>query len=189
MRGSGACPARRVRLVEAATVLRAEKTDVIDDLHATFGRSGVVVVTHYSGLTVAEMDDLRGRLRGAGASFRVSKNRLTKLALDGTGFAAMAPLMRGPTGLAYSADPTAAPKAIVEYARRNDKLKIVGGGIAGVLLDQAAVRTLAELQSLDELRAKLIALLQTPASRLVGLLQAPGGQVARVLAAYSDKAA
>lgn len=170
-------------------MLRAEKAGVIDDLHSTFGEVGVVVVTHYSGLSVAEMNDLRGRLRSVGGSFRVSKNRLIRLALDDTGFAAVAPLMKGPTGLAYSADPTVAPKAIVEYARRNDKLKIVGGGIAGALLDPAAVRTLAELPSLDELRAKLISLLQTPASRLVGILQAPGGQVARALAAYSEKAA
>ena len=170
-------------------MLRAEKAQVIDDLHQTFGTVGVVVVTHYAGLNVAEITDLRLRVRNAGGSFRVAKNRLAKRALDGTGFGALSGLMVGPTGLAFSAEPTAVPKAIVEYARRNDKLKIVGGGIAGALLDADEVRALAELPSLDELRAKIVAILQTPASRLVGILQAPGGQVARVLRAYADKAA
>ena len=170
-------------------MLRAQKAQVIDDLNQTFGSIGVVVVTHYSGLNVAEITDLRLRVRNAGGSFRVAKNRLTRRALDATEFAGLAPLMIGPTGLAFSADPTAAPRAIVDFARRNDKLKIIGGGLAGTLLDVNEVRALAELPSLDDLRAKIIALLQTPASRIVGVLQAPGGQVARVLKAYADKAA
>ena len=138
---------------------------------------------------MAEITDLRLRVRTAGGSFRVAKNRLTKRALDETGFARSGPVDERPDGARFFADPTAAPKAIVDFARRNDKLKIVGGGIAGTLLDPNEVRALAELPSLDDLRAKLIALLQTPASRIVGLLQAPGGQVARVLKAYADKAA
>lgn len=170
-------------------MLRAEKAQVIDDLHAVFNDVGVVVITHYVGLSVAEMSDLRGHVRGAGAKFKVAKNRLAKLALTGTGFELITPFMKGQTGLAYSSDPVAAPKAIVEFARRNEKLKIIGGGLGDTVLDAAEVRALAELPSLDQLRAKLVGLLQTPASRLVGVLQAPGGQVARVLKAFSERTA
>lgn len=170
-------------------MLRAEKAGVIEDLNALVGRSGVVVVTHYKGLTVAEMNTLRGQMRDAGASLRVTKNRLTKRALEGTPFAGIAELFTGPTAIAVSADPTAAPKAVVAYAKRNDKLQIVGGGLSGSLLDPAAVRALAELPSLDELRGRIVGLLNTPASRLVGVLQAPGGQLARVLKAMADKEA
>jgi large subunit ribosomal protein L10 len=168
-------------------VLRAEKAKVIDDLNGVFGETGVVVVTHYKGLTVAEITDLRGRIRTAGAAFRVTKNKLAQRALDGTPFAPLAPLFKGPTAIAFSKDPTAAPKIVSEFAKKNDKLQIVGGGIAGTVLDAAAVRALAELPSLDELRARLVGLLNAPASRLVGVLQAPGGQVARVLAAHADQ--
>ena len=170
-------------------MLRAEKAGVIEDLNAIFQRSGVVVVTHYKGLTVAELGVLRGQMRAAGASLRVTKNTLAKRALDGTPFAHMGDLFSGPTAIAVSSDPTAAPKAVVEYARRNDKLQIVGGGLAGTLLDPAAVRALAELPSLDQLRARLVGLLNAPASRLVGVLQAPGAQIARVLQALADKEA
>lgn len=170
-------------------MLRAEKARVIEDLHTTLTATGVLVVTHYQGMTVAEMSDLRGQMRRAGASFRVAKNRLTVRALDETGFGPVAPMLKGPTALAYSQDPTAAPKVLAAYARRNEKLKIIGGGLGGAMLSVEEVRALAELPSLDELRAKLVGLLQTPASRLVGVLQAPGAQVARVLAAFADKAA
>lgn len=168
-------------------MLRAEKAKVIDELNDVFGETGVVVVTHYKGLTVAEITDLRGRIRSAGAAFRVTKNKLAQRALDGTPFAPLAPLFKGPTAIAFSKDPTAAPKIVSEFAKKNDKLQIVGGGLAGTLLDATAVKALAELPSLDELRARLIGLLNAPASRLVGVLQAPGGQVARVLAAHADK--
>ena len=168
-------------------MLRAEKAQVIDDLHATIGDAGVVVVTHYKGLTVAEITDLRAKMRAAGASFRVTKNTLTQRALDGTPFAQLSSLFKGPTAIAYSKDPTAAAKVATEYARRNDKLQIMGGGLSGSLLDPASVRALAELPSLDELRGKLIGLLNAPASRLVGVLQAPAGQVARVLAAHAEQ--
>jgi large subunit ribosomal protein L10 len=169
-------------------VLRAEKAQVIDDLNEVFAKTGVVVVTHYKGLTVAEITELRGRIRAAGASFRVTKNKLAQRSLDGTPFAAMAPMFTGPTAIAFSTDPTAAPRIVSEFGKKNDKLKIVGGGLSGTLLDAASVRALAELPSLDELRGKLIGLLNTPASRLVGLLQAPGGQIARVLAARAEQA-
>lgn len=170
-------------------MLRAEKAVVIEDLNGVFHRSGVVVVTHYKGLTVAEMGVLRGQMRAAGAALRVTKNRLAKRALEGTPFAPMADLFTGPTAIAVSADPTAAAKVVVDYARKNDKLQIVGGGLSGALIDPAAVRALAELPSLDELRARLLSLINTPASRIVGVLQAPGGQVARVLKAWADKEA
>ena len=168
-------------------MLRADKAGVIDDLNGIFGRSGVVVVTHYKGLTVAEIGDLRGQMRAVGATLKVTKNTLARRALDGTPYAPIAELFKGPTAIAVSPDPTAAPKVAVAYARRNDKLQIVGGGLGGTLLDPAAVRALAELPSLDELRARLLSVINTPASRLVGLLQAPGGQLARVLKALADK--
>lgn len=168
-------------------MLRAEKAGVIDELSGMFSRSGVVVVTHYKGLTVAEISDLRRQMRAVGASLKVTKNTLAKRALDGTPFAPITELFKGPTAIAVSPDPTAAPKVAVAYARRNDKLQIIGGGLGGALLDPAAVRALAELPSLDELRARLLSVINTPASRLVGLLQAPGGQLARVLKAYADK--
>jgi large subunit ribosomal protein L10 len=168
-------------------VLRAEKAQVIDDLNGVFNETGVVVVTYYKGLTVAEVTDLRGRIRAAGAAFRVTKNKLAQRALDGTPFAPLAPLFKGPTAIAFSKDPTAAPKIVSEFAKKNDKLQIVGGGLSGTLLDAASVKALAELPSLDELRGKLIGLLNAPASRLVGILQAPGGQIARVLAAHAEQ--
>jgi large subunit ribosomal protein L10 len=168
-------------------VLRAEKAQFIDDMNGVFGSTGVVVVAHYAGLTVPEITELRGNVRKAGGSFKVTKNRLTKRALEGTPFAGMADLFVGPTAIAYSSDPVAATKAGVDYAKKNDKLKIVGGGLGSNLLDADAVKALASLPSLDELRAKIIAVLQTPAARLVGVLQAPGGQVARVLAAKAEK--
>ena len=168
-------------------MLRAEKEQVIGDLNAVFGSTAVVVVTHYKGLSVPEVTELRGAIRQAGGSFRVTKNRLTKRALAGTAYEGVAHLFKGPTAIAWSADPVAAPKAVVDYARKNDKLAIVGGGLGATLLDPAAVKALAELPSLDILRAGLVGLLQAPAAKLVGLLQAPGGQVARALAAYAEK--
>lgn len=168
-------------------MLRAEKAKVVDGLASVFNSTGVVVVTQYKGMTVPEVTQLRSEVRKAGAGFRVTKNRLTKRALDGTPFAPLAHLFKGPTAVAFSTDPVAAPKVISAFAKRNDKLEIIGGGLEGTLLDADAVRQLADLPSLDELRAKLIMLLQTPASRLVGLLQAPGGQIARVLKAHADE--
>lgn len=170
-------------------MLRAEKVQVIDDLHGLFQTAGVVIVTHYQGLTVAEITDLRRQMRAAGASFSVNKNRLVKLALDGTPHAPIAELFTGPTAIATSDDPVAAAKVAVGYAKKNAKLAIVGGGFAGSLLSAEQVRALSDLPSLDELRARLIALIQTPATRIAGILQAPGGQIARVLKAHADKSA
>ncbi len=168
-------------------MLRAHKAQVIEELNAVFDETGVVVVTHYKGLTVAEISDLRSRMRAAGASFRVTKNKLAQRAVDGTPFAILSPMFTGPTAIAFSKDPTAAPKIVAEFGKKNEKLQIVGGGLSGTILDAASVRALADLPSLDQLRAKLIGLLNTPASRLVGLLQAPGGQVARALAARAEQ--
>lgn len=167
-------------------MLRAEKAQVIQDLNAVFNETGVVVVTQYRGLTVPEVTQLRAQMRQAGGSFRVTKNRLTVRALEETGFSGLVPLFKGPTAIAYSRDPVAAAKVAVEYAKKNEKLQIIGGGLAGSILQADQVRALAELPSLDDLRAKLIALINTPAQRLVGLLQAPGGQLARVLKAKSE---
>ncbi len=171
-------------------MLRAEKAELVGDLNAVFNETAVVVVAHYSGLSVPEITELRASVRSAGGTFRVTKNRLTKRALDGTPYEGMAELFRGPTAVAYAAaDPVSVPKAIVQYARKNEKLVVVGGGLGRTLLDPEAVKALAELPSLDELRARLISMINTPASRLVGLLGAPGGQLARVLRAHADKQA
>jgi large subunit ribosomal protein L10 len=170
-------------------VLRAEKAQVVERLHAALAGAEVVVVTHYKGLTVAELGELRGQLRAVGGTLKVTKNRLAKRALDGTPFVAMADLFKGPTAIAVARDPVAVPKALVEYARKNEKLVIVGGALAGNVLDAAAVKALAELPSLDALRAGIVGLLRAPASRLVTLLQAPAGQLARVFKAYSEKEA
>jgi large subunit ribosomal protein L10 len=166
---------------------RAQKQLLTASLHQDFADTTCVVVTHQSGLSVAEVTQLRRQMRGAGASYRVTKNRLARRALDGTPFENLAPLFTGPTAIAFSRDPVAAAKAAVEYANRNTKLTIVGGALQGKLLDEAGVKALATLPSLDELRGKLIGLIQAPATKLATLLQTPGGQLARVLAAYSEK--
>jgi large subunit ribosomal protein L10 len=168
-------------------VLRAKKVEIVDDLRGVFGQAGVVVVTHFQGLSVAEVTELRRGMRDAGARFRVTKNRLAKIALAETAFSPLAELFTGPTAIAYSADPVAAPKAAVGFAKRNEKLVIIGGALAGNLLTAEQVRALADLPSIDELRARLVGLLTTPAARLVGVLQAPGAQLARVLAARAEQ--
>jgi large subunit ribosomal protein L10 len=168
---------------------RAQKQEVVKDLHGVFNSTGVVVVTHYSGLSVADMTDLRDRLREIGASFKVTKNRLTKLALDGTDKAPLEDLFTGPTGIGFSDDPVAAPKVLVKFAKDHENLKILGGMMGEVVLDENAIKDLASLPSLDELRAKLVGLLSTPATRIAGVLQAPVGQVARVIGAYGAKEA
>ena len=167
-------------------MLRAEKAEIVDDLRGIFNDAGVVVVTHYMGLNVAELQSLRVQMRESGARFRVTKNRLAKLAIDGTAFASIGDMLIGPTAIAYSDDPVAAPKVISAFAKKNDKLKIVGGSYSGTLLDADKVKALAEMPSLDELRAKLLSLINTPATRLAMVLQAPAGQVARVLKAKAD---
>jgi len=168
---------------------RNEKTQSVTELNGLFSEAGAVIVAHYSGLSVAQMNDLRARMRKAGASFKVAKNRLAKRALEGTPVAGISDLFSGPTGIGYSSDPVAAPKVLVAYAKENDKLVILGGAAVGSILDPNGVKTLAELPSLDELRGKLVGLLQAPATRIAGVLQAPASQLARVLSAYADKAA
>ena len=168
-------------------MLRAEKTDVVASLQETFAGTGVVVVTHYQGLNVAEITDLRRKMLASGAGFRVAKNRLVRRALEGTPFAAATDLFTGPTAIGFSVDPTAAPKVLTEYAKRNDKLKIVGGGFGGNLLDPAAVKALAELPSIDELRSKLLGLLNAPAAKLLRQLQAPAQNLVGVLRAKSEQ--
>ena len=166
---------------------RTQKQALIETLQDDLADSACIVVTHQSGMSVAEATELRRRMREAGAGYRVTKNRLAKRALEGTAFATLAPLFAGPTAVAFSRDPVAAAKAAVSYANRNDKLTIVGGGLAGQALDAAGVRALATLPSLDELRGKIIGLIQAPATELAGLLQAPGAQLARVLAAHAEQ--
>ena len=165
---------------------RAQKQHLVETLAQDLADIVCLVVTHQTGLNVAEVTQLRRQVRGAGASFRITKNRLARRALVGTPFEALAPLFTGPTAIAFSHDPLAAAKVVVEFANRNNKLTIIGGGLAGRPLDAAGVQELARLPSLDQLRGKLIGLLQAPATRLATVLQAPAGQLARVLMAYSE---
>jgi len=168
-------------------VERAEKRELVTSLHGVFSDTGVVVVAHYQGLTVAQMSTLRGRMKAAGASVKVAKNRLAKLALQGTDIEHIGDLFTGQTVIAYSRDPVAAPKVAVDFAKTNDKLVILGGALGRTNLNADGVKALATMPSLDELRARLVGMIQTPATRVAGVLQAPGGQVARVLAAYAKK--
>jgi large subunit ribosomal protein L10 len=164
---------------------RVEKEDLVASLHKTFEDSTIVVVTHYSGLTVAEMGDLRMQMREAGASFKVTKNRLTRRALEGTKYQPLESLFTGPTAIAYSDDPVAAAKAAVNFAKGNEKLIVLGGALGEEQLDLASIRSLASLPSMDELRAKIVGMISTPATRIAGVLQAPAGQIARVISAHS----
>jgi len=166
---------------------RKEKSELVAGLHAKFVEAGLVVVTHNKGLTVAEITDLRRKVRAASAGFKVTKNRLTRLALADTKFEALGDLFTGPTAIAYSVDPVAAAKVIADFAKGNEKLAILGGSLNGVTLDVDGVKALAALPSLNELRAKLLCMIQTPATRIAGILQAPGAQLARVLSAYANK--
>lgn len=168
---------------------RTRKAEVVESLNGLIGEARSVVVAHYSGMTVAQMGDLRTRLRVAGASFKVAKNRLAVRALKGTAAEAIAHLFKGPTGIAVSRDPVAASKVVVAYAKGNDKLVILGGMVEGSAIDAGGVKALAELPSLDELRSKIVGLLNAPATKLAGLMAAPAGQLARVVGAYSQKEA
>jgi large subunit ribosomal protein L10 len=168
---------------------RTQKAEVVKDLSGLFSDAGAVVVAHYKGMTVAEMGDLRSRMRAGGASFKVAKNRLAMRALDGTQAKDISHLFKGPTGIAYSKDPIAAAKIAVAYAKDNKKLVILGGVAANMVLDQAGIQALAELPSLDALRAKIVGLIQAPATKIAGVLQAPAAQIARVFSAYAQKAA
>lgn len=168
---------------------RAEKREVVTALHDVFAKTGVVVVAHYAGLTVSAMTKLRSEMRGAGGQVKVAKNRLVKLALEGTDAKGIADLLTGPTCLAFSADPVAAPKIAVKFAKANEKFVILGGAMGMTLLDAKGVNSLADLPSLDELRGTLIGLLQAPASKIARTLNEPGAQLARVFGAYGNKEA
>jgi large subunit ribosomal protein L10 len=167
---------------------RIKKQQLVETLRRVLAETTCVVVAHQSGLSVAEATQLRRQVRSAGAGFRVTKNRLARRALVGTVFELLSPLFTGPTAIAFSRDPVAAAKVVVEFANRNDKLTIVGGGLAGRQMDPAGVRELASLPSLGELRGQLVGLLQTPGTRLAVALQATPGQIARVLAARAEHA-
>ncbi len=168
---------------------RARKHELVGELNATFAAAASIVVTHQTGITVAESTDLRRRMREAGAGFKVTKNRLAKLALVGTPYEGLTDLFTGPTAVAYSSDLVSAAKVAAEYAKQNNKLTIIGGAMGEQRLDAAGVQQLAKLPSLDELRGKIIGLLNAPATKVAGVLQAPAGQLARVIKAHADKQA
>ncbi|WP_316861794.1 50S ribosomal protein L10 [uncultured Cohaesibacter sp.] len=166
---------------------RAEKQEAVAALHETLDGAEVVVVAHYAGLTVAEMTELRSQMREAGAMVQVAKNRLVKLALQGTDAEPISDLFKGQTLIATSGDPVSAPKVASEFAKKNDKLVILGGAMGATILDTAGVNALATMPSLDELRGKIVGVLQAPATKVAQILQAPGGQLARVFGAYAKK--
>ncbi|MDX2236888.1 MAG: 50S ribosomal protein L10 [Hyphomonadaceae bacterium] len=166
---------------------RAEKAEAVEVLRGVFTTAGVVVVGHYSGLSVADLTALRGRLRQAGAGLKVVKNRLVKIAIDGTAKASAAHLFTGPVAIAYSEDPVAATKVAVAYAKEKEQFVLKGGLLGDVVLDEKGVQALATLPSLDELRGKIVGLIQAPATKLAGVIQAPAGQLARVINAYAQK--
>tara|TARA_R110002110_G_scaffold415762_1_gene655071 strand:+ start:2391 stop:2909 length:519 start_codon:yes stop_codon:yes gene_type:complete len=166
---------------------RARKEELVTELNQSFAEAALVVVTQQTGLTVSESTELRNRMREAGAGYKVTKNRLAKLALAGTTYEQITDLFSGPTAIAYSADPVAAARVAVNYAKENDKLIVVGGAMGDTLLDENAVKALASLPSLDELRGKLVGLLNAPATKVAGVLQAPAGQLARVFGAYANQ--
>lgn len=168
---------------------RAKKEALVADLHETLTSASLVVLTHTQGLTVSEVSDLRAKMRDAGASFKVTKNTLAKIALKDTQFEYLSDRFSGPTAVATSSDPVAAARVAVDYAKeKKEKFVIIAGGLDQNEIDEAAVRNLATLPSLDELRGKLVGLLQAPATKVAGVLQAPAGQLARVFGAYGATA-
>lgn len=166
---------------------RAEKREFVTAMNAVFKETGSVVVAHYAGLSVAQMNDLRSRMREAGGTVRVAKNRLAKIALQGTESEKLSELFIGQTLIAYSGDPVTAPKVAMDFAKGNDKLVILGGAMGATSLDADGVKALATLPSLDELRAKLVGMINTPATRIAQVVNAPAGQLARVFGAYARK--
>jgi len=166
---------------------RSQKEALVAEMNDVFTNAGVVVVAQYSGLTVAEMTEMRVKMREAGASFKVTKNRLARLALEGTDYSSLSDKLKGPIGIAYSDDPVVAPKVVTAYAKANDKLIVLGGAMGETELDADGVKSLASLPSLDELRGKLVGLLQAPATKVAGVVQAPASQLARVLSAKAEQ--
>ena len=166
---------------------RAAKTELVAALNSVLKGTNVVVVAQNSGLTVAQMQTLRKQMKQAGAAVKVTKNRLAKIALDGTDAAVVIPLLKGPTVIAYSGDPIAAPKVATDFAKANEKFVILGGAMGKTALDRNGIQALAALPSLDELRAKIVGLIQAPATKIAQVIVAPATKVARVVAAYADK--
>jgi large subunit ribosomal protein L10 len=166
---------------------RTEKREFVAELNQALSGTSMIVVTRNAGLTVAEATNLRRKMRDSGATFKIAKNRLANLALEGTPFDGIRPLLKGPTALAWSKDPVAVAKAAVEFAKTNEKFVLVGGALGSQTLDADGVKALAELPSLDELRARLVGMISTPATRIAGILQAPAGQLARVFGAFAKK--
>jgi large subunit ribosomal protein L10 len=170
-----------------STVDRAEKKELVAELNDVFKKTSVVVVAHYSGLTVAQLQKLRKQMREAGASVQVAKNRLAKIALEGTDVATIGSLLKGPTLIAYSDDPVAAPKVVAAFAKDHDKLVILGGAMGATALNPEGVKALATMPSLDELRAKLVGLINAPATKVAQLATAPAAKLARVFGAYANR--
>ncbi|TCK16568.1 LSU ribosomal protein L10P [Ancylobacter aquaticus] len=166
---------------------RAQKEELVTTLTDVFQNTSVVVVAHYSGLTVAQMSALRRQMKANGATVKVAKNRLAKIALEGSDVAHVAALLKGPTIIAYSSDPVAAPKVAVDFAKANDKFVILGGAFGTTALNVDGVKALATMPSLDELRAKLVGLIQAPATKIAQLSTAPAAKLARVFAAYAKE--
>jgi large subunit ribosomal protein L10 len=166
---------------------RAQKAETVAELKQTFQEAGAVVVTRNLGMTVAQSTSLRIKMREAGARYKVSKNTLALIAIEGTPYANISDLLTGPTALATSTDPIAAAKAAIDFAKTTDKFEIIGGAMGDTLLDANGVKALAELPSLDELRAKIVGLIQAPATKLAQVVQAPAAQLARVFGAYAAK--
>jgi len=166
---------------------RTEKREFVSVLGQVFAETNMVVVTQNNGMTVAQVSELRRQMRASGSTYKVAKNRLAVHALDGTRFNGIAPLLKGPTALAWSNDPVAVAKAAVDYAKTNEKFIVLGGALGTQTLDAAGIKALAELPSLDALRGKLLGLLQAPATKIAGVLAAPAGQLARVFGAYAKK--
>lgn len=166
---------------------RSQKSDAVAQLNAVFNEAGVVVVTRNLGMSVAQSTDLRSKMRDAGASYKVAKNSLARLALKDTDYIGLDDLLTGPTAIAYSADPVAAAKAAVDFAKTTDRIEILGGSMGAQKLDEAGIRALASLPSLDELRGKLVGLVNAPATKVVQLVNAPASKLARVFGAYAAK--
>lgn len=166
---------------------RAAKKELIGTLGEVFKTANVVVVAHYSGLTVAQMQVLRRQAKQVGVTVKVAKNRLAKIALEGTDVASIAPLLKGPTVIAYSGDPVAAPKVAADFAKANEQFVILGGAMGTTALNPDGVKALAALPSLDELRAKIVGLIVAPATKIAQLSNAPAAKLARVVQAYASK--
>ena len=166
---------------------KAEKRELVAELHAAFAKTDVIVVAHYAGLTVAQMTKLRRQMKDAGGTVRVAKNKLARLALAGTSSEGITDLFKGPTVVAYSKDPVGVAKVASNFAKDHTKLVILGAAMGKTVLDAKGVKTLAELPSLDQLRAQILGLIQAPASKIARLVKEPGAQLARVINAHAEQ--